>query len=225
MIADSVFGMTPGLFYGNWDDVKTAPSFTSHAARSEERVFPSEVIFEGSSSSPVVYVCYTEGARDSAYLNAFLQGNQMGLGIGAVIAPAARPRKALGYNKWFKKIIGLDSVDMADSSSTALSPKASAKLHIYNMLQYEAVRSRGEALEYMFDFLEQSFEHKEVEMLNLLLYTAARDLRTSSLGVSLLRGTFRAKKDLTMWAVCRDAMYSSMQSSPDSKKLFRGLLG
>ena len=62
-------------------------------------------------------------------------------------------------------------------------------------------------------------------MLNCLLYSAADELRDSSLGVSLLRATFRARKELAMWNFYRDVIQKSLHDHPDAKKLLRGLVG
>ncbi|WP_157015858.1 hypothetical protein [Pseudomonas batumici] len=124
-----------------------------------------------------------------------------------------------------KKFTTYGSVLISDADSTVSSPKVDAKLHLYNIKQYEISYSRRTALNYMFHTLEDAFENREVEMLNCLLYSAADELLDSSLSVSLLRATFRARSELAMWSFYRDVVQKKLRDHPDAKKLLRGLIG
>jgi hypothetical protein len=133
-------------------------------------------------------------------------------------------RAVATFSNLAKKFAVFGGALLADSESTVSSPKVDAKLHLHNIKQYEAVRSRRYALNYMFHTLEDAFERKEVEMLNFMLYSAADELLGSSMSVSLLRATFRARNELAMWSYYRDVVQHSLRDDPDAKKLLRGLV-
>ena len=117
-----------------------------------------------------------------------------------------------------RKMLGFRTAWLNDVDSTVSSPRSDAKLHLHNLKQYEISYSRRRAL-------EDAFERKEVDMLNWMLYSAADELRDTSLGVSLLRATYRARSELKMWNVYRDIVQLNLHDHPDAKKLLRGLVG
>jgi len=167
------------------------------------------MFFEGVSS-------YGEGESGFARLNQ---------NITSVLFDANLTKAVARFSDLATKFAVLGGALISDAESTASSPKVDAKLHLYNIKQYEAVRSRRYALNYMFHTLEDAFERKEVEMLNYMLYTAADELQGSSMAVSLLRATFRARNELVMWGYYRNVVQRSLRDDPDAKKLLRGLVG
>jgi len=202
-------------------DVETSPSFCygrlpSCTERKKYRGISTDIgsnvprlFFDGASS-------YGEGDGSFARLNQSFT---------SVLFDARLTKAVARFSDLAKKFAVLGGALISDAESTVSSPKVDAKLHLYNIKQYEVVRSRRYALNYMFHTLEDAFERKEVEMLNYMLYSAADELQGSSMSVSLLRATFRARNELPMWGYYRDVVQHSLRDDPDAKKLLRGLVG
>lgn len=207
--------------YNSAREVETSPSFCYGRLPSPiERKKYRGISADLSSSAPRMFFegvsSYGEGESGFARLNQ---------NITSVLFDANLTKAVARFSDLATKFAVLGGALISDAESTASSPKVDAKLHLYNIKQYEAVRSRRYALNYMFHTLEDAFERKEVEMLNYMLYTAADELQGSSMAVSLLRATFRARNELVMWGYYRNVVQRSLRDDPDAKKLLRGLVG
>jgi len=88
---------------------------------------------------------------------------------------------------------------------------------------YEAAESRRRALDYMYDFLEEAFEQKNLKMIDHMLFLSSEQLVDHSLSVSFLRATSRVRKSLVYWKYYEFKVRESLSGHPDAKKLLKGL--
>ncbi|MCQ9422691.1 hypothetical protein NRB16_03985 [Pseudomonas sp. LJDD11] len=114
-------------------------------------------------------------------------------------------------------------VPQAAASTSLASPSIQARLHLTKMKSYERGQSRRKALDYMYDFLEDAFEEKNLSMLDALLEGASVEFLDSTLSVSLLRATSRAKKSLVNWRLYKFKVIESLQEDPSRGVLLRGI--
>ncbi|WP_143505335.1 hypothetical protein [Pseudomonas sp. ICMP 460] len=98
-----------------------------------------------------------------------------------------------------------------------------AQLNLYKMRVFEASESRRRALDFMYDFLEDAFEERDVLMIDHMLLLASSELVDHSLSVSFLRATSRARKHLTFWKLFEGRVRLSLKDNPNAHKLLKGL--
>lgn len=108
-------------------------------------------------------------------------------------------------------------------ASTASNVELEAELHLSKMKHFERASSRRRALDYMYEFLEEAFAAKKLEMINEMLLKASTGLVGHSLSVGFLRATSRARDRLSFWNYYFDAVRVGLEGDPDSERLLRGL--
>ena len=117
----------------------------------------------------------------------------------------------------------IDIYSFEPKASTASNVELEAELHLSKMKFFERASSRRRALDYMYEFLEESFASKKLEMINEMLLKASTDLVGHSLSVGFLRATSRARDRLNFWDYYFDAVKVSLEGNPDSERILRGL--
>lgn len=108
-------------------------------------------------------------------------------------------------------------------SSELDTPSVQAKMHLKKMLSFERNYSRRKALDYMYSFLEDAFSDKDLNMIDEALCHASEQLVGSSLSVSFLRATSRAKGKLYFWNYYYAKVKSGLADGADAARVLRGL--
>jgi len=210
------------ISYRQSDDVDTSPVSMGFAIPAYARLSKGTRFLNIESSVAVLLSYESDSRLDDVVTTVTRAWNPKGVWLYGEAVVAKTVSK---YDAVVKGLLGRGPVVVTDSESTTASPRIDAVRHVHNLKQYEASISRSKALDYMFEVVEEAFAQSDVEMLNCLLYTAARELKGTTLSVSLLRATFRARSELSMWKPLRDVTQNALSGHVDGKKLLRGLLG
>jgi len=108
-------------------------------------------------------------------------------------------------------------------SSTIDSFELEAETHINKLKFFESHFSRRRALDYMYELLEDAFAAKKLAMIDELLLSASHNLIGTSIAISFLRATQRAKDRLTFWPYFYYNIKASLDDNPEAKTMLRGL--
>lgn len=145
-------------------------------------------------------------------------GDYIGTSVGLTIPESVKGVVSAVRNYWsrYEDLLG-------GLSGTIDSCEIEAELHLYKMKTFAREESRRRALDYMYDFLEDAYEQRNLRMIDHMLYLGSSDLLGNSLSVSFLRATSRARKHLNFWNFYEAKVKESLAGNPDAKKLLKGL--